>query len=47
MPAATSEGLFARELRRAAAQRGRLDPVHQRLSDHWTLILHRLYPVWA
>src|SRR4051812_32397852 len=47
MPAATSDGLFARELRRAAAQRGRLDPVYQRLSDHWTLILQRLYPVWA
>jgi hypothetical protein len=46
MPA-TSEGLFARELRRATAQRGRLDPVYQRLSDHWTLILQRLYPVWA
>src|SRR4051812_19046798 len=47
MPAATSDGLFARELRRAAAQRGRLDPVYQRLSDHWALILQRLYPVWA
>ena len=47
MPATASEGLFARELRRAAAQRGRLDPVYQHLSDHWTLILQRLYPVWA
>jgi Mg-chelatase subunit ChlD len=47
MPAATRDGQFARQLRRAAAQRGRLDPVYQRLSDHWTLILQRLYPVWA
>jgi Mg-chelatase subunit ChlD len=45
--AATRDGQFARELRRAAAQRGRLDPVYQRLSDHWTVILQRLYPVWA
>jgi len=34
MPATTNEGRFARELRRAAAQRGRLDPVYQALSDH-------------
>src|SRR3954469_1514216 len=34
-------------MRRAAAQRGRLDPLYQALSDHWTLILQRLYPVWA
>ena len=47
MPATVSDGLFARQLRRAAARRGRLDPVYQRLSDHWTLILQRLYPVWA
>jgi hypothetical protein len=47
MAITTRDGLFARELRRAAAQRGRLDPVYQRLSDHWTLILQRLYPVWA
>ena len=47
MPAATRDGRFARELRRAAAQRGALDPVYQHLSDHWTLILQRLYPVWA
>ena len=43
----TTDGRFARELRRAAAQRGRLDPVYQQLSDHWTLLLQRLYPVWA
>ena len=35
------------QLHRAAAQRGRLDPVYQDLSDHWTLVLQRLYPVWA
>ena len=40
-------GVFARQLHRAAAQRGRLDPVYQELSDHWTQILQRLYPVWA
>ena len=40
-------GLFARELTRAVAQRGRLEPVYQSLSDHWTLILQRLFPVWS
>jgi Mg-chelatase subunit ChlD len=40
-------GLFAQQLHRAAAQRGRLDSVYQDLSDHWTAILQRLYPVWA
>ena len=35
------------QLHRAAAQRGKLDPVYQELSDHWTGILQRLYPVWA
>ena len=40
-------GLFARELTRAVAQRGRLDPVYRTLSDHWTLILQRLFPVWS
>ena len=40
-------GMFARELSRAIAQRGRLDPVYQALSDHWTLILQRLFPVWS
>ena len=39
-------GPFAQQLHRAAAQRGRLDPVYQELSDHWTQILQRLYPVW-
>jgi Mg-chelatase subunit ChlD len=38
---------FARELSRAVAQRGRLDVVYQALSDHWTLILQRLFPVWS
>jgi hypothetical protein len=39
--------LFIQQLHRASAQRGRLDPVFQDLSDHWTRILQRLYPVWA
>ncbi|HEY1516544.1 MAG TPA: hypothetical protein VGF91_09005 [Solirubrobacteraceae bacterium] len=39
--------VFVQELHRAAAQRGKLDPVYQDLSDHWTAILQRLYPVWA
>src|SRR3954468_20660427 len=38
---------FAAELTRAAAQRGKLDPHYRELSDHWTLILQRLFPVWA
>ena len=39
--------VFVQQLHRAAAQRGRLDTVYQDLSDHWTLVLQRLYPVWA
>ena len=39
--------VFVQQLHRAAAQRGRLDPVYQDLSDHWTAVLQRLYPVWA
>ena len=46
-PTSTRPGLFVQQLHRAAAQRGRLDPVYQDLSDHWTTILQRLYPVWA
>ena len=39
--------MFVAELHRASAQRGRLEPCYRDLSDHWTLILQRLYPVWA
>ena len=39
--------VFVAQLHRAAAQRGKLDPVYRELSDHWTGILQRLYPVWA
>jgi hypothetical protein len=45
--AASRPAVFVQQLHRAAAQRGRLDPVYQDLSDHWTAILQRLYPVWA
>lgn len=41
------DGLFAQQLHRAAAQRGRLDPVYQDLSGHWTRLLQKLYPVWV
>ena len=47
MTAGPASGLFVAQLQRAAAQRGRLDPLYQDLSDHWTRILQRLYPVWA
>ena len=51
MTSAQSRGgrpaVFVQQLHRAAAQRGKLDPVYQELSDHWTAILQRLYPVWA
>jgi hypothetical protein len=48
MPATgTRPPLFVTQLHRASAQRGKLDPVYQELSDHWTAILQRLYPVWA
>ena len=43
----TRPAVFVQQLHRAAAQRGRLDPLYQDLSDHWTLVLQRLYPVWA
>ena len=49
-PAAASSGrpaVFVQQLHRAAVQRSRLDPVYQDLSDRWTAILQRLYPVWA
>jgi hypothetical protein len=39
--------VFVQQLHRAAAQRGKLDPLFQELSDHWTAILQRLYPVWT
>jgi hypothetical protein len=39
--------IFVQQLHRAAAQRGKLDPLYQDLSDHWTRILQRLYPVWT
>jgi hypothetical protein len=38
---------FISQMQRAAAQRGRLDPLYQDVSDHLTRILQRLYPVWA
>ena len=44
---AARPAVFVQQLHRATAQRGRLDPVYQDLSDHWTLVLQRLYPVWA
>ena len=46
-PAPADRRVFVQQLHRAAAQRGKLDPVYQDLSDHWTAILQRLYPVWA
>ena len=47
--AATQRGPapFVQQLHRAAAQRGRLDPLYQDLSEQLTRILQRLYPVWA
>ncbi len=42
-----TKGMFAAQLHRAAAQRGQLDPVYRTLSDHWTAILQRMWPVWA
>jgi hypothetical protein len=38
---------FVQQLQRAAAQRGRLDPLYQDLSEQLTRILQRLYPVWT
>ena len=36
---------FVQQLHRAAAQRGRLDPLYQDLFEQLTRILQRLYPV--
>jgi hypothetical protein len=44
---AARPAVFVQQLHRAAAQRGRLDPLYQDLSDHWTMVLQRLYPVWT
>jgi hypothetical protein len=38
---------FVREINRALVARGKLDPVMQTISDHWTLVLQRLFPVWC
>jgi hypothetical protein len=35
------------EFARQAALRGRMDPAYHELSDHWTSITQRLYPVWV
>jgi hypothetical protein len=34
-------------LHRALAHRGRQEPLYRELSDHWTQILQRLFPVWV
>src|SRR3954454_20374989 len=47
LPARGDPMSFATELTRAAAQRGKLDPLYRELSDEWTLILQQLFPVWA
>src|SRR4051794_18300640 len=47
LPARGDAMSFATELTRAAAQRGKLDPLYLELSDDWTLILQQLFPVWA
>lgn len=43
----TGPAPFVQQLHRAAAQRGRLEPLYQDLSEQLTRILQRLYPVWA
>jgi hypothetical protein len=40
-------GEFSRGLNRAAASRGALDTVYRDLSDHWTVLMQELYPVWV
>jgi hypothetical protein len=39
-------GTFAQSLARASARRGALDTLFKELSDHWTLLMQKLYPVW-
>ncbi|HWK28478.1 MAG TPA: vWA domain-containing protein [Solirubrobacter sp.] len=43
----TGPAPFVQQLHRAAAQRGRLEPLYQDLSEQLTRILQRLYPVWS
>ena len=39
-------GTFAQSVARASARRGALDTLYKDLSDHWTLLMQQLYPVW-
>ena len=41
------KGRLVREINRSMAQRGKLPPLYQALSDHYTTILQKLWPVWA
>jgi len=45
--ATRDRGEFSRGLNRAAASRGALDAVYRDLSDHWTVLMQELYPVWV
>jgi Mg-chelatase subunit ChlD len=45
--ATRDRGEFSRGLNRAAASRGALDTVYRDLSDHWTVLMQELYPVWV
>jgi hypothetical protein len=44
---ARSPSTVAQELQMNAALRGRIDPIYRELSDHWSSILQKLYPVWV
>jgi hypothetical protein len=45
-PNGTRSSEITRSLSRAIAARGGLDDVYRSLSDHWTLLMQELYPVW-
>ena len=44
--AAPARNAFSRGLGRQIAARGALDDVYRELSDHWTVLIQELYPVW-
>ncbi|HEV7805457.1 MAG TPA: hypothetical protein VGO80_06550 [Solirubrobacteraceae bacterium] len=41
------EGVFARQVATASAKRGLMDPLYLELSDHYSRMFQKLYPVWV
>ena len=41
------DGVFARQVATASAKRGLMDPLYLALSDHYSRMFQKLYPVWV